>query len=275
MNASCKHSEAAPEIVTLSWTDERFAEGPGAPIEMTEEEKVDSVFAFAMQAAETSRSWEKGVYSLAQGLKGIPSLNSWGALRPIVEEWVEALVDDGLNREDDTSEIVLRFRKVYPEIREPFRFQKGREGMSEHLARAAANPPELAHQISQEFYGGSARASALLSVLMTLRAVATDGVFFLSCRLGARALGLDAATGGPARVAELLKLMVGDGVLEVERPGSRSHATSYRWRWPGASVHRVDAVHREDTGESSEESSVLRKSEADFEGARALPRSRQ
>ena len=237
---------------------------------MTDEEKVDSVFAFAMQAAEASRSWEKGVYSLAQGLKGIPSLNSWSSLRPIVEEWAEALVDDGLDRADDTSEIVLRFRKVYSQIREPYRFQKGREGMSEHLARAAANPPDLARQISQEFYGGSARASALLSVLIALRDVATDGVFFLSCRLGAAALGLDAATGGPARVAELLKLMVGDGILGVEEPGSRGRATSYRWRWPGASVRRVDAVHREDTGVSSEGSSEHRKSEADFDGARAL-----
>ena len=198
------------------------------------EEKVKEVFTFALATAEEHGSWERGVYALAQGLQGIvylhASMNSWESILPIVEEWAEALVDDDLDRGDDTSEIVLRFRQVWPKIRNPYRFEKGGAKMSDHLADAAKRPPNLAREISRKLYGGSGRATALLSVLLALRDLTTDGVFYLSCRMGATALGLDAATGGPARVAELLKLMVADGVLAIHEPASRSRAARYIWR---------------------------------------------
>ena len=122
----------------------------------------------------------------------------------------------GVEWQDVKTEFVAAWRRIKIAAGESFIDQ-----IKEKIDMSKPIPPEL----EQLFY--DEKMWRAVQCCQEAARIRDDGVFFMSCRSLAPMVDVEFRT-----AANMLKGMVGDGLLEILEKGGRYKATSYRWIWP-------------------------------------------
>lgn len=190
-----------------------------------ERKQVDQVLDYSRGVAEERREWGRAVVLLAQGLRGIASLArlSWREVLPLLEGWIEDLGDVSSG---DPDQVIEKFADVWPKIRNPFRFV---DTALDRAIAAAEHPPMEVRAVAERLYPHFPLMVNLMAVCESLAKESESGVFFISARTAAKALGLRTNEDYP-RAARLLRHLVIDGVLVEISKGRGTEASRYQWK---------------------------------------------
>jgi len=192
---------------------------------MTEQDKWDSVQEFAYQYSEDSDQctyWQKAVYILASGMKGIPSLEKLTTAKALsyVRRWYENYCPSFAGEE----EIYEEFVRIWPNIKEAYRFQNA-EQVEILMREAVANPCAEAKKIGVELFPGMKTTVKMLSLLIALRNQAEGGSFFLSTLKAGQLLGIT----DRMRIWRMLRTIEQAGLIKTVKKGTQHRATRYQW----------------------------------------------
>jgi len=198
------------------------------------ERRIDMVTEFSLQRAkEHPPSRRKGIYSLAQGLRGIPGLSA-PRLRRIVSDWTDRALDLDCVDEDDPDALWELFREVYPEIRKVFTF-RDRASVMPAFGAAIEHPSTEARAFAAKHFPDLPIMPAFLSLVMSARDVNQEEAFFLPCRLVARLFDWNEEA-GVMRAARLFRLLVKLGAISEVKGRKQVRARQYAWCYGKLSV---------------------------------------
>jgi len=206
--------------------------------QLTKEEvdrRIEMVHQFSMSKAEEQPSRRKGIYFLAQGLRGIPGLSlSHPRLRKAVSAWIDQALDLDCPDEDDPDALRELFREVYPEIEKPFEF-RDKASVIPSFEAAVKHPCTEARAFAAKHFPDLSIMPAFLSLVMAARDVNPEEAFFLPCRVVTRVFGWDEKN-GVMRAARLLRMLVKLGAIAAVKGQKRIRAQQYAWRYKELSV---------------------------------------
>jgi hypothetical protein len=163
----------------------------------------------------------KQVFELARALKSYPQYAGAKAvdLLPIVKEWLNEGVKRGVIATVPFDETASDFITAWPTVK----FPKGEGVLNEIIKRAKANPlPE----VTKDFDSESLRF--LVAVCRELQREAGDGVFFLSCRIGAKIVNKSHMT-----VSSFFKYLEVLKVIEYVGKAKQGGKRAQRFRYLG------------------------------------------